>query len=58
MATPIALSRRGADGAQIAQGRSYIMLTNEEVQDLIVDLINLHGMPDRVERMTRNGEQR
>jgi len=49
--TPVQLSRRGDGGAQIVQGRSYIMLSRDELDDLIVDLIHLHGVPKRVEKM-------
>ncbi|WP_165612962.1 hypothetical protein [Mycolicibacterium peregrinum] len=55
--TPIQLSRRGVGGAQIVQGHSYIMLNRHELQDLIVDLINLHGMPERVEMMVKGGDK-
>lgn len=51
--TPVQLSRRTADGAQIVQGRSYIMLSSDEIDDLIVDLINMHGLPERVEKMIK-----
>lgn len=49
--TPIQLSRRSGGGAQIVQGRSYIMLGADELSDLIVDLIHMHGVPERVEKM-------
>lgn len=57
MLTPIHLSRRDAGGAQIVQGRSYIMLSRQELDDLIVDLIHMHGVPERVEKMIRSGVQ-
>ena len=49
-ATPVQLSRRRNGGAQIVQGTSYIMLSMHELDDLIVDLIHLHGMPARAEK--------
>lgn len=45
--TPVQISRRTGGGAQIVQGRSYIMLSRQELDDLIVDLIHLHGLPER-----------
>jgi hypothetical protein len=51
MATPIQLSRRQGGGGQIVQGRSYIMLSKQELDDLICDLIHMHGMPERAEKM-------
>ncbi|NIH95709.1 hypothetical protein FHU31_002665 [Mycolicibacterium fluoranthenivorans] len=50
--TPIHLSRRANGGVQIVQGRSYVMLSKNELDDLITDLIHLHGLPKRAEKMT------
>jgi hypothetical protein len=51
--TPVHLSRRGIGGAQVPQGRSYIMLSADELDDLIVDLVHLNGLPERVEKMIK-----
>lgn len=55
---PVQVARRRAGGAQVIQGRSYVMLSHDEVKELIVALQELidEDCP-RAEKMTENDQR-